>query len=152
MASLSLHAMLWHSIIPFLLCCSLLFFSELLVRPPQTAHWLFCVSLFLAICKASSDNHFAFLHLFFLGDDLDHCLLYNVLSLSLQFFRHSYLSDIIPWIYLSLRLYNHKDLILVIPECSSGFPHFLQFKSEFGNKEFMIWATGNSQVLFLLTV
>ena len=26
-------------------------------------------------------------------------------------------------------------------EWSSGFPHFLQFKSEFGNKEFMIWAT-----------
>ena len=26
-------------------------------------------------------------------------------------------------------------------EWSSGFPYFLQFKSEFGNKEFMIWAT-----------
>ena len=25
-----------------------------------------------------------------------------------------------------------------LPERSSGFPHFLQFKSEFGNKEFMI--------------
>ena len=25
-----------------------------------------------------------------------------------------------------------------IPEWSSGFPYFLQFKSEFGNKEFMI--------------
>ena len=24
------------------------------------------------------------------------------------------------------------------PEWSSGFPYFLQFKSEFGNKEFMI--------------
>ena len=31
--------------------------------------------LFTAICKASSDNHFAFL---FLGDGLDSCLLYNV--------------------------------------------------------------------------
>ena len=30
--------------------------------------------VFLAICKASSDNHFAFLHLY----GLDHCLLYNV--------------------------------------------------------------------------
>ena len=27
------------------------------------------------------------------------------------------------------------------PEWSSGFPYFLQFESEFGNKEFMIWAT-----------
>ena len=37
--------------------------------------------LFSAICKASSDNHFAFLHFFFLGEGLDHCLLYNVMSL-----------------------------------------------------------------------
>ena len=29
----------------------------------------------------------------------------------------------------------------VIPEWSSSFPYFLIFKSEFGNKEFMIWAT-----------
>ena len=28
-----------------------------------------------------------------------------------------------------------------IPDWSSGFPYFLQFKSEFGSKEFMIWAT-----------
>ena len=31
-----------------------------------------------------------------------------------------------------------------MPEWSSGFPYFLQFKSEFGNKEFMIWATVSS--------
>ena len=34
--------------------------------------------LFIAVCKVSSDNHFAFL---FLGDGLDHCLLYNVMNL-----------------------------------------------------------------------
>ena len=34
--------------------------------------------LFIAICKASSDSHFAFL---FLGDDLAPCLLYNVINL-----------------------------------------------------------------------
>ena len=28
--------------------------------------------------------------------------------------------------------------IQVIPEWLSGFPYFLQFKSEYGNKEFMI--------------
>ena len=38
----------------------------------------FGVSFFTAICKASSDNLFAFL---FLGNDLDHCLLYNVMNL-----------------------------------------------------------------------
>ena len=30
----------------------------------------------------------------------------------------------------------------------SGFPYFLQFKSEFGNKEFMIWATVSSPSCF----
>ena len=32
-------------IFPFLLCFSLLFFSQLFVRPPQTAILLFCISL-----------------------------------------------------------------------------------------------------------
>jgi len=31
-----------------------------------------------------------------------------------------------------------RDWIYIIPESSSGFPYFLQFKSEFGNKELMI--------------
>ena len=56
-------------IFPFLLCLSLLFFSQLFVRSPQKP---FCL--------------FAFL---FLGDGLDHCLLYNVMNLQPQFFRHS---------------------------------------------------------------
>ena len=33
---------------------------------------------------------------------------------------------------------NDLDLIQVIPEWPSGFPYFLQFKSEFGNKKLMI--------------
>ena len=37
--------------------------------------------LFSAFCKASSDNHFAFLSFFSLGYGLDHCLLYNVMKL-----------------------------------------------------------------------
>ena len=41
---------------------------------------LFASLLFTAICKASSDSHFAFLH-FFLADCLDPCLLYNVMNL-----------------------------------------------------------------------
>ena len=47
----------------FFLCFSLLFFSQLFVRPPQTTIWLF-----------------AFL---FCGDDLDYCLLYNVTNFHL---------------------------------------------------------------------
>ena len=41
-----------------------------------------------------------------------------------------------------------RDLILVIPEWSSGSPYFLQLKPEFSNKEFMIWATVSSQSCF----
>ena len=35
-----------------------------------------------------------------------------------------------------------------MPEWSSGFPYFLQFKYEFGNKEFMIGATFSCQSYF----
>ena len=38
-------------------------------------------SLFSGICNTSSDSHFAFLHFFFLGNGLDHYLLYNVMNL-----------------------------------------------------------------------
>ena len=51
------------------------------------------------------------------------------------------LSDLIPWIHLSLPLYNHKGFDLGLPDWSSGFPYFLQFNYEFCNKELMIWAT-----------
>ena len=49
-AFLSLLAILWNAafkwcIFPFLLCFSLPFFSQLFVRPPQTAILLFCISL-----------------------------------------------------------------------------------------------------------
>src|SRR5574340_846570 len=43
---------------------------------------LFTSLLFTAICKASPDSHFAFLHFFFHGDGLDPCLLYNVIGTS----------------------------------------------------------------------
>ena len=41
-----------------------------------------------------------------------------------------------------------RDLTWVIPGWSSGFPYFLLFKSEFCNKEFMIWATVSSWSCF----
>ena len=49
-----------------------------------------------------------------------------------------YLSDVGPSIYFSLPLYNHKGFDLGQLGWSSGFPYFVQFESEFGNKEFMI--------------
>ena len=42
---------------------------------------LFASLLFTAICKASSDSHFAFFAFLFHGDGLDPCLLYNVMNL-----------------------------------------------------------------------
>ena len=63
-------------IFPFLLCFSLLFFSQLFVRPPQTAILLFCIS--------------------FLGGGLDPCLLYNV-TLQTDITRWSILKS--DWLY-----------------------------------------------------
>ena len=67
--------------------------------------------LFSAIYKASSDNHFAFLHLFFLGRfwSLPPAQCYESPSIILQAFC---LPDIIPCIYLSPPLYNHKGFDL----------------------------------------
>ena len=64
-AFLSLLAVLWNSAfrclyLSFPLCFSLLFF--------------------LAVYKASSDNHFAYLNFFFLGMVFYHCLLYSVMN------------------------------------------------------------------------
>ena len=112
----------------------------------------FCSPLFSAICKASSDNHFAFLHFFFLGMVLvilkkemaahSSILAWRILwmeepsrlqSMGSQRGRHDWatithlvitsctvlqtsihslqalcLPDLIPWIYSSPPLYNHK--------------------------------------------
>ena len=100
--------------------------------------------LFTAIYKATSDNHFAFLHFFSVEIILIpvsctmswssvHQALYQISSLKSTSHFHCIVI---------------RDLIWVIPQWSSSFPHFLQFKSEFGNKEFMIWATVSSQSCF----
>ena len=60
-------------IFPFLLCLSLLFSSQLFVRPPKT-----------------TILPFAFL---FLGNGLDPCLLYNVMNHHPQIFKHSIRSN-----------------------------------------------------------
>ena len=94
-AFLFLLAILWNSAfkwvyLSFLFCFWLLFFSQLFVRPPQTA------ILF-----------FAFL---FHGDGLDPCLLYSVTNLFAS--SSGTLSDLIPWIYFSLPLHSHKGFDL----------------------------------------
>ena len=67
--------------------------------------------LFSAICKPSSDNHFAFLHFFFLGMVLilPPVRCHQPLSIVLQALC---LSALIPWIYLTLLLYSHKGFNL----------------------------------------
>ena len=127
-------AILWNSafksIFPFLLCFLLLLFSQLFIRPPQTTILPFCISF---SWWWSWSPHPVQCH--------------KLPSIVLQALC---LSGLIPWIYLSLPLYNCKsfDLIWVIPEWTSGFPYFLQFKPEFCNKELMIWATVSSRSYF----
>ena len=70
----------------------------------------FASLLFSDVCKASSDNHFAFLHFFILGMVLITASC-TMLRPSLNRFSNT-LSDLIPWIYLSLPLYNHKGFDL----------------------------------------
>ena len=62
----------------------------------------------------------------------------------------------IPWIEEPGRLqsmrsqrvgHDWSDSVCMY-EWLSGFPYFLQFKSEFGNKEFMIWAKVSSWSCF----
>ena len=43
-----------------------------------------------------------------------------------------------PWGCEESDMTDKFTFTFTLPEWSSGFPHFLQFKSEFGNKEFMI--------------
>ena len=66
--------------------------------------------LLSAICKSSSKKHFAFLHFFFLE------MVFITASCTMSWTSiHSSsgtLSDLIPWIYLSLPLYNHKGFEL----------------------------------------
>ena len=121
-AFLSLLAILWNSAFKWVY----LSFSPL----------LFTSLLFSAICKASSDSHFAFLHLFFLMVLIPVSCTMSRTSVHSSSGTLSIRSN--PLIYLLLPLYNHKEFET---EWSSGFPYFLQCKSEFGNKDFMIWAT-----------
>ena len=71
----------------------------------------FASLLFTAICKASWDNYFAFLHSFSWrwSWSLAPVQCHKYPSIVLQAVC---LSDLIPWIYFSLSLYNHKGFDL----------------------------------------
>ena len=103
---------------PFLLCLLLLFFSQLLVRPPHTITLPSCISFSLE---------------WFWSPLPIQC--YKSLFIVLQAFCPP---DLIPWIWSSPSLYNHKGFDL-------DLPYFLRFKPEFCNKELIIWATVSSQ-------
>ena len=106
----------------------------------------FASFLFLAICKVSSDYHFAFLHFFFLRMVLS-CTSCTMSRASV----HSSSGT------LSIRS-NPLNLFLPSTVCSSGIwfrsylnglvVYFLQFDSDFGYKEFVIWATVSSLSCF----
>ena len=86
---------------------SLLFFGTLPISPLS-----FSSLLFSAICKASSDNHFAFLHFFFpwrwfWSPRPVQC--HEPPSTVLQALC---LSNLLPWIYLSRPLYSCKGFDL----------------------------------------
>ena len=66
--------------------------------------------LVTAICKASSDSHFAFLHFFFLGMVL--IPVSYTMSWTSIHSSSGTLPDLIPSIYFSLPLYNHKGFNL----------------------------------------
>ena len=83
--ALSLLAMLWNSAFKWIY----LSFSP----------WLFASLLFSALCKASSDNHFAFLHFFFLGMVL--IIASCTMSWTSIHSSSGTLSDRILWIYVT---------------------------------------------------
>ena len=79
-------------ICPFLLCLLVLFYSQLFVRPPQTTILPFCFSFIWGWSWSLSPVE---------------C--HKPRSIVLQALC---LSDLIPWIYLSLPLYNRKGFDL----------------------------------------
>ena len=105
---------------------------------------------FSAICKASSDNHFAILHFFFMGWpwSLPPVQCHEPRPIVLQGFC---LSDLIPWIYLSHPLYSHKGFDLGHTWMVCRFPPLSLLSSNLNLpiwSEFMIWATVSSQSCF----
>ena len=99
-------------IFPFLPCLSLIFFSQLFVRPPQTTILPFCICFPCGWFWSSSP--------------IRCCKPPSIVLQTLC------LSDLIPWIYLLLPLYNHKGFDLGHTWMTQWFFPTV-FKSEFSN-------------------
>ena len=104
------------------------FFSQLFVRSPQTTILPFCISFSWGWSWS-----------------LTPVQCHEPPSILLQALC---VSDLLPWIYLSLLLHNHKGFDLGHTWMFLVFPYFLQYKSEFFNKEFMICTTDSSLSCF----
>ena len=100
-SSISLHGSLMKAFLSFL---AILWYSAFKWVHLSFSSLPFTSSIFLAICKASSDNHFASLHFFFLQMFL--ILASCTMSWTSIHRSSGTLSDLIPWIYLSLPLYT----------------------------------------------
>ena len=128
-SSISLHWLLRLSYISWL-------FFNILCSDGYMFSFLFCLLLLFLprlFVKSSSDNRFAFLHFFSLGMVLI-ASFYTVFGISVHS-SSGLLSGLILWICLSLPLYNHKGFDLGHTWMVSGSLYFLQFKSEFWNKD-----------------
>ena len=106
-------------IFSFLPYFSLLFFPQLFLKPPQKTILPFCIS---------------FSWEWFWSLPPVQC--YKPLSIVLQALG---LPDLIPWIYSSPPLYNHKGFDLDHTWMARWFYLLSSFKPEFCNKELMIW-------------
>ena len=106
----------------FLLCLSLLIFSQLSVSPPQTTIFPFCISF--------SWGWFG---------SLPPLQCYEPSSIILQVI---YLSDLIPLINFSLPLYNHKGLDVGHIWMASVYPTLFKFKSQFCNNNAKLCVSG----------
>ena len=124
-AFLSLLAVIWNSAFKWIY----LSFSPL----PFTS------LLFTGICKASSYIFFAFLLFFLLG------MIWSLPLVQCHKLPSTVLQVLFQIKSLESICYSQceilRNLIEAIREWCSDFPYFLQFKSEFSNKEFIIWAT-----------
>ena len=130
------------------------FFSPLAFLLNSAFSWIYhsfpplpFTSLSAVICKTSADNHFAFVHFFFLGMVLLTAF-YTMLWTSFHSSSGTLSTRSNTWSICHLHCIIIRYLIQVIPEWPRGFAYFSQFKPEFFKEEFMVWATASSRSSF----
>ena len=106
-SSISLHWPLWKAFLSLLAILWNFAFKWVYL---SSSPLLFTSLLFMAICKAFPDSHFAFLHFFFLGMVL--IAVSCTMSGTSVHSSSGVLSDLVPSIYFSVPLYSHKGFDL----------------------------------------